>query len=341
MAKTMISQLEAGEELAAPFMVLSFRLAAFRSKPGQFLDLRLGDASGEIPAKMWDRAEATAQALAPGAVVWCEGRVEEYKGARQLVLGEVRPLEAGEYELSDFVRCSARPREEMLEELGAALEEIRSPHLRGLLEDIFGDEEFRARFAEAPGAAKLHHAYVGGLLEHTLAVVELCKTAAATHPGLNRDLLLAGALLHDVGKLAELGGVGAYDYTDAGRLAGHVVLTDRFVQAAIARREGFPPRLALFLTHMLLSHHGELEWGAPVKPKLPEALALHYADNLDAKVRICEDFRESAEAGQGEWSDYHRSLERNLYLGPIGDPDEAGAAEGEPDEGPSVNNDSA
>jgi 3'-5' exoribonuclease len=320
--------------------VLSFRLAPFRNKAGNFLDLRLGDASGEIAAKMWDRAEATAESLAPGVVVECEGRVEEYKGARQLVLGEMRPLEAGEYELGDFVRCSARPREEMLDELLAAIEEIKSPHLHGLLEDIFGEAAFLERFANAPGASKLHHAYVGGLLEHTLAVAELCRTAAATHPGLNRDLLLTGALLHDVGKLEELGGMGAYDYTDEGRLVGHVVLTDRFVLAAIGRREDFPARLALFLTHMLLSHHGELEWGAPVKPKLAEALALHYADNLDAKVRICEDYRESAEAGQGEWSEYHRSLERNLYLGST---EEAGeeAAEGEPDEGHNVDNDSA
>jgi 3'-5' exoribonuclease len=132
---------------------------------------------------------------------------------------------------------------------------------------------------------------------------------------MNRDLLLAGALLHDLGKMPELDGCGSYDYSDAGRFCGHVVLTDRMVLAAIARRSYFPERLQLLLTHLLLSHHGQLEWGAPVVPKTAEALALHYADNLDARVQMFEDYRESAESGPGPWSPYHRSLGRHLYLG--------------------------
>lgn len=314
MPKTMIAELTPGQAVQEAFVLTSLKLAPFRNKPGQYLDLRLSDRSGEIPARLWDRAEETAASLETGTVVLVEARVDEYKGEKQLVLTSLRPAEPGEYEHADFVRVASRPREEMIEELDRILEEVTNPHLQGLLRQIFQESDFGDRFALAPGAERLHHACVGGLLQHTLSVAAICRQAVEVHPELDRDLLLAGALLHDVGKVWELGGELAYSYTDAGRFFGHVVLTDRFVTRQIDQREDFPPSLADRLTHMLLSHHGQLDWGAPIRPALPEAMALHYADNLDAKLQIAADFLAGA-GREGHWTTWNHRLETRLYLG--------------------------
>lgn len=315
MPKTMIADLTPGQNVCACFAVTGVKLAPFRNKPGQYLDLRLADRTGEISARMWDRAEEVAEGLRSGLVVVVEGRVDEYKGEKQLVLVNLRPAQPEEYEHADFVRMASRPLAEMEVELDEVIELVENPHLAGLLRAIFNDSEFRARFLHAPGAQHLHHACVGGLLQHTLAVAAVCRQAAALHPEIDRDLLLTGALLHDVGKLWELTGDLAYVHTDVGRLLGHVVLTDRFVLSRIAAQEDFPPRLAMLLTHMLLSHHGQLDWGAPVRPATAEAIALHYADNLDAKLQIAEDFMHSPGVREGDWTRWHRGLDTRLYLG--------------------------
>jgi 3'-5' exoribonuclease len=317
MPKTMIAELVPGQAVRDCFAITGLKLAPFRNRAGLYLDLRLADRTGEIPARMWEGAEEAAETIAPGTVALVEGRVDEYKGEKQLVLASVRAAQTEEYEHADFVRVASRPLAEMEAELEGVIAEVDSAPLAGLLGQIFRDPDFRDRFLHAPGAQHLHHACVGGLLQHTLAVAAICREAAAIHPELNRDLLLAGALLHDVGKVWELEGELAFVHTDAGRLLGHVVLTDRFVVGQVARREDFPPRLAELLTHMLLSHHGQLDWGAPIRPAIPEALALHYADNLDAKLQIAADFINSPGAREGRWTRWHPRLETRLYLGPI------------------------
>jgi 3'-5' exoribonuclease len=313
----MIADLIPGNAVTAPFVVTAIKLAAFRNKPGQYLDLRLADKTGDLPARMWDGAEEAAAGLEPGTIVMVEGRVDEYKGEKQLVLTHLRRALPEDYEYADFVRVAARPLEEMTAELDRVLASVENPHLRLLLGQIFGEGDFRARFLLAPAAERLHHACVGGLLQHTLSVAAICAEAVQVHPELDRDLLLAGALLHDVGKVWELGGELTYTYTDAGRLFGHIVLTDRFVTRQIEQVEDFPPRLGDLLTHVLLSHHGQLDWGAPIRPALPEAMALHYADNLDAKLQIAADFINSPEAQEGgHWTKRHWQLETRFYLGP-------------------------
>jgi 3'-5' exoribonuclease len=320
MPKPMIAELAPGNAVTAPFVVAEIKLAPFRNKPGQYLDLRLADRTGEIPARMWDGAEAAALGVERGTLVLIEGRVEEYKGEKQLVLTGLRRARPEEYDSADFVRVAARPVEEMIAELDGLVASVANASLQALLARIFGPGEFRERFLISPAAERLHHACLGGLLQHTLAVAAICREAVQVHPELDRDLLLAGALLHDVGKVWELGGELTYDYTDAGRLFGHIVLTDRFVTRQIDQLEDFPPRLGDLLTHVLLSHHGQLDWGAPIRPALPEAMALHYADNLDAKLQIAADFLSSPEAQQeGHWTKRHWHLETRLYLGPRGE----------------------
>lgn len=315
MAKQMVNELVANESVNTHFLIKAKSLLPFRKKPGHYLNLILADRTGEIPGRIWDNAEQVASHFEIGDVVHVRGQVEEYQGQRQIIIKQVQLREPLEYDEADFVKISTRPPAEMLRQLDENIETIQNPHLHGLVQTLLTDEEIRRRFAQAPGAKALHHAYVGGLLEHTLNVTEITKTTAQLHPELNRDLLVAAALLHDLGKIYELDGEMVLDYTNPGRLVGHVVLTDRIVTSYIAQLPDFPPDLADLLSHLVLSHHGEREWGAPIMPAIPEACALHYADNLDARVAGYQAFREEHSGEESQWA-FHKIYERSIFLGP-------------------------
>ena len=320
MEKQFVRDLAPNAKVNSPFAVKDKALAPFKSKPGKFLNVTLCDRTGDIKARVWDNAEEVAGTFSVGDVVTIKGRAEEYRGQLQIIISGIAQAEADSYDPDDLVARAGKSREELLAWLDEAVAEVTDVHLRALLDAFMSDEAFRERFADARGARSLHHAYVGGLLEHTLSVAEILKAVAELHPELNRDLLITGAILHDIGKMEELGGAITVDYTDLGRFVGHTVLGDRMVAEKVAQIEEFPPHLANLLSHMLLSHHGEREWGAPVVPATMEACALHYADNLDARV---QGFKQVIEAGAGSgasWSDYHRSYQRAIYLGPPPEP---------------------
>jgi 3'-5' exoribonuclease len=326
-SKQYVADLVPKTRVGSVFVARDKSLAPFRNKDGQFLNVTLADRTGEIRGRAWDRAEELNQRFGPGDVVLVEGHVEEYQGQAQLIVKELSVAEPGSYDPADLVVCSPRSRDEMLDELDGVIGSVGNPYLLALLDSVFGDEDLRRRFADAYGAKSLHHSYVGGLLEHTLAVVRILQTAAEIHPDLDRDLMVTAGLLHDIGKLEELAGEVGAEYTDLGRFVGHTVLTDRMVCARAGQIEGFPTHLRNLLTHALLSHHGEREWGAPVVPLTPEACALHYADNLDARV---QGFKQVVAAGRQKgqtWSEYHRSYERSLYLGrPDPSPEDGGVS---------------
>ncbi len=314
--RRLISELSVGDRVAAPFVVTDISLVPFRNKPGSYLNLTLKDRSGQITARMWDNAEQAAAALQPGQVVMVAGQVEEYQGQSQIIVRAIRPCQPEEYDPADFVATSRRSRNEMIEQLQANIAEVNNPHLSALLQAIFSDQELLARFTTAPGAKTLHHAYRGGLMEHTLNVVDIVKKVSELYPQLDRDLLITAALLHDLGKIYELEGELSYDYSDEGRFLGHVVLTDRLMSERIAKIPDFPRHLANTLTHAVLSHHGRREWGAPILPSTPEACALHYADNLDARVQGFQQVIERERDQPGRWSRYHPYFERSIFVGP-------------------------
>ncbi len=316
MSKPLVNELSVGDKVSAPFVVTDISLAPFRSKPGSYLNLTLKDRSGEITARMWDNAEQAAAALQPGQVAMVAGHVEEYQGEPQVIVRAIRRCQPDEYDPADFVASSQRNPEEMVAQLQANIAEVGNPHLRELLEAVFGDEELLARFASSPGGKTLHHAHCGGLIEHTLNVVELVKKASDLYPSLDRDLLITAGLLHDLGKIYELEGELSYDYSDEGRFLGHVVLTDRLLAGKIAQLPDFPQHLANTLTHTVLSHHGRREWGAPILPSTPEACALHYADNLDARVQGFQQIIDRERDQPGRWSRYHPYFERSIFVGP-------------------------
>jgi 3'-5' exoribonuclease len=276
----------------------------------------LKDRSGSLSARAWDQGEELAARFKAQDVVWVQGRVEEYKGKLQLIIKDIDLAGEGTYDRADLLESTKRDVTELLSRLLGFMAEVREPHLRQLLEAFFGDDALLRSFCEAPGAKALHHSHVGGLLEHTVAVVTILMTVHDLHPELDRDLLIAGGLLHDIGKLQELAMGAAIEYTDRGRLLGHIVLTDRHVREKILQMPEFPRELDDLLNHLLLSHHGQKEYGAPIVPMTPEACALHYADNLDAHVQYFQHTVEQGRDSGSSWTDYQRLFDRYLYIGP-------------------------
>lgn len=310
-----VAELEVGERITGTYAAKSRSLASFKSKPGQYLSLTLADATGEITARMWDNAEEAAALFNEGDAVTVRAVVEEYRGQKQLVIERLKAAEQKEMDAADLVPSSKRDINQLRDRLLEIVASVTNPHLSALLNEFFGDPEFVDCFCRAAGARSLHHSHLGGLVEHTVSVIEILETVARVHPELDRDLLMAGGLLHDLGKTTELECNASIEYTDAGRLVGHTVLTDRMVNRAIDRIEGFPEELANLLTHLLLSHHGQREYGAPVLPMTAEACALHYADNLDAHVQYFGQVIADGQAAGSRWSDYQRLFDRYIYVG--------------------------
>lgn len=286
------------------------------AKGSEYLDLKVGDASGELRAFLWDvrAVEGDMEAIRPDVFVKLKGTVTTYNGRLQLRLDKARfAADAEIADFSAFFPISQRPVPEMLEELDGLVASVRDPWIRSLLTALFKeDTALRTAFAQAPAAKSMHHAYLGGLLEHTLSVLGMAERACGHYRDLNRDLVLAGVLLHDVGKTAELSYQRSIGYSDAGNLLGHIALEAEWISRAMGKISGFPEELRLQILHIVLSHHGRLEFGSPVLPKTPEALLVHYLDDLDGKLEVM--FRAVKEdSGGGAWSPYSRALERMIY----------------------------
>ena len=291
--------------------------AAFRTsaKGSEYLELKLADASGDLKGFLWDlRAiEGDMDAVKADAFLFVKGMAQAYNGRLQLRLDKVRAASDAEVgDLGRFFPSSARPIVDMLAELDGWVASLSDPWIRRLLSALFiEDKGLRAAFAKAPAAKSMHHAYLGGLLEHTLSILGMAEGACAHYRDLNRDLVVAGVLLHDVGKTAELSYARSFGYTDEGNLLGHISMEAQWIHRAADRMEGFPVELRMQLLHIVLSHHGKLEFGSPVLPKTPEALVVHYLDDLDGKLEAMG--RALREPGEGAWSAYDRALDRMIY----------------------------
>ena len=303
-------------DLFAGFLLAQEALFKTSAKGSEYLELKLADASGDLRGFLWDlRAiEGDMDLVVPDAFLRVKGQVSLYNGRTQLRLDKVRF--AADEEIGDFSRffpTSRRPRQEMQAELDQLVAGIGDPWIRRLLEMLFVEDPLlRAAFAKAPAAKSLHHVCLGGLMEHTLSVAAMADRACAHYQEMNRDLVLAGVLLHDLGKTAELAYQRSFTYSDAGNLLGHIAMEADWISQAVAQIPDFPEQLRLMILHIVLSHHGRLEYGSPVLPKTPEALLVHYLDDLDGKLEAM--FRAIREdAGQGSWTPFSRTLERMFY----------------------------
>ena len=311
---TFVKDLVPGQAAAAIFCIAAARLG--QAKNGPFWTLELEDVSGRIEAKIWSPAAKDYAELAPGSFVLAEGQVGTYRDRPQLNIDRLRLLAAEEFtpDLSQFVASSSEPPEGLLEALAELCRaEISYAPWRKFCAKVLSLPDFRDKILDAPGAKSVHHSYRGGLLEHTLAVSRLVLSICDRYPALDRDTLLAAAVCHDLGKAWELTSGPARDYTDAGRLLGHIVITLELLDPLLGK-SGIEPELALHFKHILVAHHGEYEFGSPRRPKTAEAFVLHFADNIDAKMNQIFGAFDSGEPG--EWSPYVRTLERYLYNPP-------------------------
>jgi 3'-5' exoribonuclease len=286
------------------------------SRGSEYLDLTLSDSTGRVKAYLWDirSIDGEMDLIQPDAFLKIKGAVTSYNSRLQLKLDKVRYAADEEIpDLSNFFPLSARDRSEMLAELDAYIGSIRDPWLQKLVSSMLQNNlGLRDAFAKAPAAKNLHHVFIGGLLEHTLSVAAMAEKACSHYKGINRDLVIASALLHDVGKTAELSYERSFGYSDEGNLLGHISIEVQWVQGAISAIEGFPDEMRRQLLHVLLSHHGKLEFGSPVLPKTPEAFLLHYLDDMDVKLDYVFSVIKE-DSGGGSWTQYNKSLERILY----------------------------
>lgn len=310
MQKKYVAELEVGQPVYNVFQIRRKELLPFKEKAGKFLSLSLGDKTGEIDAKLWDNAEEEAAGLNVADFVLVKGMVTTYNQRPQITLESVKKVSVRPSDLVYFLPTSPRDATEMWEELQQKIAGIANPHLQSLVRQIFGDETLAEQFRRAPAAKAHHQAYLGGLLEHTLNVVKLAEQIAAAYEGVDRDLLLTGALLHDIGKIYEYRYDVFIDYTDAGRLLGHIVIGAGLVQERLRDLPDFPETLKLKVLHMIVSHHGRYEWQSPKRPKFLEAAILHQADYLDAEVDKFLQARNNYP--QDSWP-YSRALERYIF----------------------------
>ena len=282
------------------------------SKNGRSYDsLVLQDKTGSVDGKIWDLSSGGIEDFDKLDYIEVTADVTSFQGSLQLNIRRVRRAEENECDPSEYLPSTERDIEEMYLELTNFRKSIQNEYLKKLLSMYFLESEFlKKKFCFHSAAKSVHHGYVGGLLEHTLAVTKNCEYMSGMYPILNRDLLLTAAMLHDIGKIAELSEFPENDYTDDGQLLGHIVIGCEWISATIKKIEGFPKTLALELKHCIIAHHGQLEFGSPKKPALVEALALSFADNLDAKMETMKEALAGKQAG--EWVGYHKFLETNI-----------------------------
>lgn len=289
---------------------------SLQTKAGKPYDsLILQDKTGTVDAKIWDVSSQGIYDFEALDYIDVVGEVVSFQGALQVNIKSVRPVQEGEYDPTEYMPCSPYNIEEMFQELLDILKTVKNPHLKSLLDLFFVKSEKIVKVFKNHSAAKsVHHSFIGGLLQHTLGVVRLCDYYSSSYHVLNRDLLLSAAALHDIGKLKELSAFPENNYTDEGQLLGHIVIGSEWIGEAVRQIPDFPVKLKRELQHCILAHHGELEYGSPKKPALPEAVALNYADNTDAKLQTLTEIFSIPANMTGEWIGMNRLFESNLRM---------------------------
>ncbi|MDQ5986582.1 MAG: 3'-5' exoribonuclease YhaM [Syntrophus sp. SKADARSKE-3] len=309
-----VKDIKAGDKINDFFLVAE-KNSAFSQKGAPYLNLRLRDKTGEVDGKVWDNVQELEKVFKKGDIVHIQSRALSYKNAIQLSLIGVRQAIETEIEPIDYFPATKGDIGNMFADLMAYKDQVSDGSLRKLLDAFFDDNKTRELFKRAPAAKGFHHNYLGGLLEHTLSVTRLLDGVASHYPRLNRDLIITGGILHDIGKINEFTYDRLVDYTNEGRLIGHIVMGVEMIDAKIAAIEAFPAQLAMELRHIILSHHGVLEFGSPKRPKTVEAQIVHQMDDLDAKVNAFQETIKDAGDNESEWTPFHRLLERFIYKG--------------------------
>ena len=306
-----IETLREGERINEIYLCKSKQAALTKSgKP--YDNVLLQDKTGTLDAKIWDPGSVGIDEFDALDYIAVTGDVTSFQGNLQLSIKRVRKVGEGEYEPENYLPVSDKDIDEMYQEMMGYIASVKNPYLSRLLHMFFDDADFAKAFKFHSAAKSVHHGFVGGLLEHTVSVTRNCNYFAQNYPFLNRDLLLTAAMFHDIGKLKELSTLQANDYTDAGQLLGHIMIGAEWIGEKIREIDGFPEVLANELKHCILAHHGELEYGSPKKPALVEALALSFADNLDAKMETVREVLAGVPENNLQWQGFNRLLDTNI-----------------------------
>ena len=294
----------------------TFVVVAKQIKPKKtgepYLALTLGDRSGQIEAKMWDNVEDVLDAFEQDDFLKVKGLINKYKQRFQLTIHKLRKLADPEIDYSDYLPKTTKDVEELWQTLTNFVAGFENPHLKALVQAFMADPEIVVAYRNAPAAKSLHHAYIGGLLDHVVSLFRSCDLVCRNYPQVNRDLLLTGAFFHDIGKIHELTYNRSFSYTTKGQLLGHMIIELEMLQAKLASLPDFPEELKTMVEHMIISHHGEYEFGSPKLPMFPEALMLHYLDDLDSKMEAMRAQFERDSTLDGPWTTYNPSLGRPL-----------------------------
>ncbi|MHC4139665.1 MAG: 3'-5' exoribonuclease YhaM family protein [Planctomycetota bacterium] len=312
MPRKFISQLNGGTTIDEILLVQNKDLRT--TKNGSlYIQAQLSDRTGMIDARMWDASTPFFESLGNDTFLRIKGRTEVYQNKIQLIIKHISKTDQEDIKLEDYLPGTEQDVNKMFSELKQIVSSIKQPHLKNLLNLFFSDKDFCKGFCSAPAAVQYHHAFLGGLLEHTLSVAKLGDIIAPLYPSLNRDLLICGIILHDIGKISELCYEKNFHYSDEGQLIGHLITGVLMIEEKAKQIDDFPKTLLNLLRHLILSHHGEYEWGSPKLPMTLEALALHYLDNIDAKIHAFNKAILSDKDPSDNWTIYNRMLERKLF----------------------------
>lgn len=313
MKKQYAGSFKAGDSIDDLFAVYEKNIS--QKKDGSnYLGVTISDRTGKIKGVVWENADKISSSINPGDFVRVKGNVSEYKGTLQAVIKSMDLFPKDSIDPSDFLPVTRHNIDAMFERLVKLADSIEDDNLGALLSSFWKDAVFVEKFKRAPAAKMMHHACIGGLLEHTLSMALLADRIAGHYKGIDRSLLIAGAILHDIGKIREFDYMFSIDYSDEGRLLSHIVIGLGMIDEKIRGIKEFPETLALMLRHLVVSHHGTRDFGSPEPPKTIEAVLLNYVDEIDSKISGIREFMASEETG-GNWTKYHKILERHFYTG--------------------------
>ncbi|MBN1764144.1 MAG: HD domain-containing protein [Sedimentisphaerales bacterium] len=311
-----VADLTSGDPVEQVFMI-SQPVLRTTTRGDFYIAAFLNDRTGRVNGRMWQASEVIYNSLPHEGFVWLKGRTETYQSALQIVIDAIKPVDPKEIKLDEFMPCTDRDVDEMMDKVKTIISRIKNPHLHRLMEAFLADEELMRLFKTAPAAILLHHAYIGGLLEHTLNLLEVAELILPQYPQLSSDLVLAGLFLHDMGKTTEIDYDISFTYSDQGHLLGHLVKGTMLIEEKInalnqQSGEPFPRVLADCLEHIIVSHHGTREFGCPVVPSIPEAFMVHYLDNLDSKIALVQN-EINKDVNKSNWTNYIKALETPLF----------------------------
>ncbi len=314
MKRAFVKDLEDKQQVHSPFLVCDKSILVGKTgKP--FMSVELGDRTGRVEARIWDRVDELQETFETGDYVFVKGHVQIFQGRKQLIIHTIERATGEQIDIREFLPCSVQEPEKMYEELLQMVHQIRDEHILRLTLETLHDPEIKRRLLLWPAAKSIHHAFISGLLEHTVSLCKLVLAIAKQYSLLNQDHLIFGAIFHDLGKIWELTIDNGIRYTDSGRMVGHLVLCSEYIEKKSSQMLGFPGELKDLCKHMVLSHHGKYEYGSPKRPKTLEALVVSMADDLDSKLNTLTQFFEQEMKNGDKWSRYNNLFDRYFYLG--------------------------